>query len=676
MMTTNLAIVYDFTNPTLDFAAQELERFLQRTADFSAWRFRLSIDPALTPFAFAVSVQDREVVLRGHGVRETLHAVYTLLEALGWVFEITGPRQARRASPAELNGLTIHVQPAVNWRGIRQHINFPMDISSYPLDEALDYIHNLARLRLNHITFHSYPDQWYEVALSSGPMLAGNYFYGQRHDLPDHPIRSVIRNRETFCIPEIEPYCDDPHENSVRAMNWLRILMREAHRVGLRVQFSFELREQHLEDSLRTVDAILTAYPMIDVLEIITQESGEWGHAASPDDLRRIARQSFGDAALNDPAISAHLSDGQKDLDRLMTEIGHAIQVFNALRTRNTRLPALALGVYCTVRSDHAVILALLQRFVPDGISYALLFDHGNRAVARNLRDLAMPRADWERSLVYSWIEFDGTIYLLQNALEGVHRLIALAREVMDGAPVNAIAFNHWRTAENQTTARYAAQAMLLGDLTPAAFYAQYAASYGIASADDYAAAMTLIDEADTQARDELPNVGFCFVGCWGTSGLGYYGIFRSDRLQAVRAKYERTRDMLTACSQDATADGRGYLALLVNRARSTAIFLRGVEEAVKLQAVCADRSPDALNDDEREQVRAICDRALALMEDYMALHAQMIVDRGCEGTLISFYYTPPAVLKRIRAEYGGTGETVQVAQSSDAPPSPIWAGE
>jgi hypothetical protein len=63
-------------------------------------------------------------------------------------------------------------------------------------------------------------------------------------------------------------------------------------------------------------------------------------------------------------------------------------------------------------------------------------------------------------------------------------------------------------------------------------------------------------------------------------------------------------------------------------------------------------------------------------MEHDMALHAQMIVDRGCEGTLISFYYTPPAVLKRIRAEYGGTGETVQAAQSSDAPPSPIWAGE
>lgn len=53
--------------------------------------------------------------------------------------------------------------PVAKFRGIRQHINFPMDISSYTLKDAKQYIQNLARMRFNFITFHSYPGQWYEV---------------------------------------------------------------------------------------------------------------------------------------------------------------------------------------------------------------------------------------------------------------------------------------------------------------------------------------------------------------------------------------------------------------------------------------------------------------------------------------------------------------------------------
>jgi len=34
-------------------------------------------------------------------------------------------------------------------------------ISSYPVEEACEYIRNLARMRMNYITFHSYPGQWY-----------------------------------------------------------------------------------------------------------------------------------------------------------------------------------------------------------------------------------------------------------------------------------------------------------------------------------------------------------------------------------------------------------------------------------------------------------------------------------------------------------------------------------
>jgi hypothetical protein len=37
------------------------------------------------------------------------------------------------------------VTPKVRQRGIRQHINFTMDVSCYPIEDAKEYIRNLAR---------------------------------------------------------------------------------------------------------------------------------------------------------------------------------------------------------------------------------------------------------------------------------------------------------------------------------------------------------------------------------------------------------------------------------------------------------------------------------------------------------------------------------------------------
>lgn len=665
-----MQITFALTNDVLSFAAEELRRFL---GDQPGWQFDFVIDPSLPLFAFAVNVVGERVTLSGHDSTGVLHAAYTALEQVGYCFEISGARLARDLDLSQLRPVTIC--PAVNWRGIRQHLNFPMDISSYPLAEALEYLRNLVRLRLNHITFHSYPDQWYAVELSSGRMLAGSYFYGQRHDIPDHPIiRRAVRNQRTFCIPECEPFIDDAEANSRLAIQWLQAVMSEAKRVGLRIQFSFELREQNLTDSLMTVDAILATYPLIDMLEIITQESGVWGYVAPPDDLRRLTAETFGADALDDPAIAANLRDGQHDLDRLIREIGRAVEVCKALQASDRDLPGLALGVYCTVPADHAVILRLMQRYVPPGVSFAFLLDHGNRAVARNLRDLNMPRADWERAMIYSWIEFDGTMYILQNPVEGIRQLIALAQAVHGGDPVQAVSFNHWRTAENRTAARYASVALLHGAVAPGDFYRAYAESLGIDAGDHLASALQYIDDADSQARDELPNVGFCYVGVWGTQGLGYFGVFKQDRLVSVREKYEAALDHLRRCSTE-RAEGRRYLAFLANRIQCTIIYLQAIEDAVALQPICAGKSPDQLGAHDQAQVRAICDRALAGMERYMALHADAIEDRGCEGILISFYYTPPAVLRRIRAEYGGTGETVAASSSTDAPPSPISVG-
>lgn len=671
-------------HPVIAFAVEELRHFLAPVATFTEAdadvHIHLQIDPSLPAYAFAVDcATPSQIILRGHDATCVLHSTYTLLEKLGYRFEITGTRLIHNtnleAAFAALIGWSQQVQPAVNRRGIRQHLNFPMDISSYPLDEALDYIRNLVRLRFNHITFHSYLGQWYEVHYPGAEQLAGEYFYGQRHDLPDHPVlRRVIRNQNTFCIPEHEALIDDPAANSRAAIAWLQAVMNEAHRVGLHIQFSIELREMILGLSLATVDSVLATYPHIETLELITEETGMWASSIPAAELQEVARRAFGDDALTDPAIASQLVDGQRDLDKIIVQMAHNLEVIKTLQASGRALPVLALGVYCTVPSDHKLILAVLQRYVPQGVSCALLFDHGNRAVADNLRDLAMPRADWARTLVYSWIEFDGTVYLFQNALTGIDQLMRLATTAMGDAPVSGIALNHWRTAENRTTARYSAETLLNGVLDRATFYQSYAASLGIAHAEGYAEAMNLLDDADTQARYELPNVGFSFVGCWGSEGLGYYGIFKHDRAIAVRDKYAAAVDRLRASlAATANPDGRSYLAFLVNRAHATVIYLQAIADATALQPLCDGKTPDQLTTDEQAEVRRICDGALALMEDYMALHADAIVDRGSEGTLISFYVTPPAVLKRIRTEYGsGQVLAAPTAETFDAPPSPI----
>jgi hypothetical protein len=662
-------------DPTLQYAAEELERWLARSFPSALnWQIFLSIDTHLLPFHWSAVVDSEKVEIRGHDSACVLHGVYDLLEQAGYVFDVSGPWLRADLTSAGLEGYRSEGNPLVRWRGIRQHLNFPMDISSYPLEEARDYLRQLARMRFNHITFHSYPDQWYAVTHGGKTRHAGYYYYGQRHDLPDHPLRSAIRNENTFCIPEHEAEIDDIEANSRNAQRWLAALINEAKRLGMRVQFSCELREQELALSLATLHSILNTYPNIDVLEIITQETGEWGYAAPAETLRELAAQYF-PGALDDPEIARHLVAGRKDLDKLLREIGHALQVIEALRSDQVTLPDLSLGVYCTVRSNHAVVLRLLQQYAPPDVSFAFLLDHGGRAVAHNLRELGLPAHDWHRSLIYSWIEFDGTVYLLQNAIQGIAQLIDLATEVHGESPIPALAFNHWRTAENRTSLRYAAHSLLKGTTTPNAFYHAYAAALGITDTEAYAAAMSRIDDAEAQARDDLPNVGFCYVGCWGERGLGYYGVFQAQKAAQVRRLYADAQHLLEACQKSVSTDNaHNYLALLRNRLHCTIIYLEAIEIASGLQGIVQERPPEALREDERAAVVAICDQALARMEDYMAVHAQMLPDRGTEGTLISFYYTPPFVLRRIRADYSGIGESLSL-KTHDAPPSPIWTG-
>ena len=499
-------------DPVAAFAADELNNFLGRkysvdrsgAASDAEWIIDLGIDKTMADFSFSVrtiapaaSGRASTVELRGPDAAGVLQAAYTMLEKAGIRFDVGGPINPGAVSLDGLRGFSRVVRPAVNRRGIRQHINFAMDISSYPVEEAKEYIRSLARLRMNSITFHSYPGQWYPASLKGGTSLAGSFFYGQRHDIPDDPLfKSVVRNQKVYCIPAIEPFYDQPEEKSRRAMDWLAEVIQEAKRAGLTVNFSMELRETDPRLSLESCRFVVERYPRIDALELISQEnSGKPG---------------------------GEIEYNAKILRTLMEKESHG------------RKLAFGLGIYSTGIEDLRPGFEKLRRIAPPDVHLTVLPSHGARKAVENLKAVPITAADVNRTMFYSWVEFDGLMYLQQNPVEGIRRLIEEGRRLTGGEPLYGIGWNHWRTAENRTAIAYAAAAMIEGPIEPRDFYRDYGRSLGIGDTEAYGAAMNALDDADTAARDELFNIGFCWGGYWTSpKGLANYGEYPPDKIEA-----------------------------------------------------------------------------------------------------------------------------------------------
>jgi hypothetical protein len=542
-----------------------------------------------------------------------------------------------------------------------------MDISSYPLDEALAYVRNLARLRFNHITFHSYPNQF--IALpEQGP--AGFFFYGQRHPVPRSMLfRRGVRNQRVFCIPEIEPVFEQWEERGRQAVAWLRAVISEAKRVGLQVQFSFEPRRRGggITETLADCAAVVETYPELDILELVTQETGNWGELQLADMVLRTVRELFGPGADAIPELGQLLGGDQPDLDRVLGELGHNLLVARGLREEwQGSARGVVVGLYCTVARYLPVCLRLCE-LAAAGAPLRILPGHGSRAVAENLAALRESQMLPESVGIYSWLEFDGLMFLQQNAISGIGRLLEQGG--------SAVSFNHWRTAENRAVARYAALATVLGETSEDEFYLRDAAELDFGSPVDYGMGMRLLAEADSRATTGLPNIGFCYVGVWGDAGAGLLKTWDAAVVAEVRGLYrEAHRHLRRALGATATDPGRHWLAFLVNRVRCACLYLDGIATALPVVPLIDNRSSQSLTQAERDRVRAICSAALVAFRRYLNLHARLMPDRGCEGTLLSAFHTPMSALRRIRQEYGSGPRDPWPPQyeSADAPRAPI----
>ncbi|MDO5971933.1 hypothetical protein Q4Q35_19195 [Flavivirga aquimarina] len=675
-------IQYEYVKSELTFFLNDtvLSNASNSKINHIAFKFRLkpNFEEATFSIDSKLSKGVLNVELSGKTPSDVLYAAYTLLEKGGYLFDITGPVLPKQFNWEPLKNYKDKIIPAIKKRGIRQHINFPMDISAWPLETAKEYIQNLARMRFNAITFHSYPGQWYEVVRKDTTEYAGHYFYGDEYAIPDQKdIKAIVGNKKYFCIPEIEPFYEDKAVKSKKSIEWLQKVILEAKKTGMFVQFSFEPRDTSpsVSKTVETTKAILKDYPMIDALELITEESGGWGPRTTKEQTKKTIAEHFGEASLNDSIVMKPVVDNQSDLAYIYGQVGHSIKVINYLK-ENKVVPKdfpLKLGIYVVISEYATPAYYLARKFAPE-TEVAILSEHHSLNVQNNIPNIIKNTNDWDKSMVYSWIELDGMMFIQQNAISGIRGIVDQAVKNSTDYRGNAILFNHWRTAENKISARYSAISSLYGAVDPEVFYKDYAKTNGIVSETDFAIAMKKLSEADSISIKNVSSFAFCWKGRWKRGGpLSAYPIEKS---QKVRHAYEDVLLQLKSCTQETkNKNGRSILALLDNRIRTTIIYIKAFEKGRELKQFDTNNT---LTEENRIKYVGICNEMLALFEQYTHLYAQINPDRGCVGNLLSLWNGPVNGVKVLRQKFGGIPykEPIPFGTVVDEPPLPIINGD
>ena len=667
--------------PGTAYAAAELVRFLKEytTAEIvfgseaSDKNIVLEIDSRMPAHHYAAHGDGTALMIRGGSASSVLCGVCDALSEAGILFEASCYSAPRGFDTDTFFRVNKDVLPRFRLRGIRQHINFPMDISSYTLKDAKEYIRSLARMRFNAITFHSYPGQWHAARPDDH---AGHFFYGQVHPVPegDPQIASLIGNRKIFCIPEAEAIFEDEEKRAEYAVYWLNELMKTAKEAGMTVTLSVEIRSDDDTAESRMLSVLLENYPLIDTLEIITEENG------ADRDLEGITRENateffvglFGESILDKDGSVPGLEECYPA--RCAANAVCLKRTLRALETREEwlrgldRRPAIRAGIYCTDRYVLRVLRPILRRFLPEGMTMSLLPAHGALAVADNIAETGTAPEDWQNTMFYSWAEFDGNMYLQQMSTDGIEKLSALP-------PTDSsygVCINHWRTAENRLTITYASEA-LISAMSAETFYRRYAEKLGVSDTEAFAAFCRELAELDTRNRDHLFNIGFCAVGCWlSWHRNGEYmtprGYEEADYRHAVEKSTELVRQADALLPSAETKEAIAFLRLLANRCETSVLHVRSMQTLEELNGIFDFDRPAPLSEDQSKKISAVLKRSRDDAVAYLHLYGEILPDRGGEGQLVSYYETTLVYIDAIIASFAGAGCAVQTEHYDDPP--------
>ena len=440
------------------------------------------------------------------------------------------------------------------------------------------------------------------------------------------------------------------------------------------VTLSVEIRSDDAAAETRMLRALLANYPLIDTLEIITEENG------ADRSLSEVTRENaasfmvglFGGEILDGDGAVPGLAEC--DPGRCAANAVCLKRTLCALETREewlrglTRRPALRAGIYCTDRNTLRVLRPILRRFLPEGVTVSLLPAHGALAAAENIAGTGTAPEDWQDTMFYSWAEFDGNMYLQQLSTDGIEALSALPPE----GSSYGVCINHWRTAENRLTITYAAEALISG-MPAGAFYRRYAEKLAIRDGEGFAAFCRDLARLDTDNRDRLFNIGFCAVGCWlAWHRNGDYmtprGYADEDYRHAI-AEYERLAEAARALLPSAgTKEGIAFLRLLSNRCETSLLHVRAMRTLEELNDAFDFDRPSPLTEPQAKRIEGILKRSRDDAVRYLHLYGEMLPDRGGEGQLVSYYETTLVYIDAIVASFFGTGGAVAAAHYDDPP--------
>lgn len=646
-----LAFIDRTNTETGAYAVRELKTLLGNASGvtFSEVRgdltFSVATDTRLPEYAWRVHTVGKTVHLLGKTVRESLMAAYEALKLCGFLFG-TETVYPERVDFSALEHADVTVKPFVRLRGVRQHINFPMDISAYPLEAAEEYIRSLPRMQMNAITFHSYDEMWHRGA--------GRLFYGQGHPLSAAgKYRPLIHNRSMFFPPEGEAFLRDEKKLNDFAVERLRRLIAVARKAGLHVTVSMELsHDADTPEMIAAVKELLDNYPDMDCLEWISPEGGAGGPGMTVDNAADVIRSMFGDVALDQngrvtglgKSIPDQLPGALESIRRTVECLAHRDEIFDGRR----EIPIRA-GLYITDGDALRVTKAVMDRVLPAEMPKVYLPGHGARYQCGLIRKMKFDAKDWQNTVIHSWAEFDGNMYLLQNCTEGLETLLNMIRDASASDQVYAFYVNHWRTAENAVCLAYAGDAMV-HRTSGTDFYRTFAMALGI-PAEPFAGVMGRLGALDTYNRDHIFNIGFCYLNCWiGPRGLSWLdGMETRGMRHAVRVYTAAADEFDRMLAETKTRAGIGMLRLLSNRCRASVCHIRGVEELKAITAELGTSVPCCPGAEQLESAYRHSDRAEQFFDQYASLTAERMPDRGCEGTLISYLCTMPVYVSHVR---------------------------
>jgi hypothetical protein len=445
------------------------------------------------------------------------------------------------------------------------------------------------------------------------------------------------------------------------AVNWLNEVIKEAKRVGMRVQFSFEPRNKstNVDETISIIQQIQQQYPLVDAIEMISEESGGWGPSNTAEETKAILTSFFGNEVLNDTSITSYIRPSQSDLGYTYGQMGHFIKVLDVVKAKNIKTVPLKIGIYAT--TQYCVPAYYLVNKYSPSTEIAILPAHGSANVAKKAPIVVTNESNWSKTTIYSWLEFDGMMYLQQNGIQGIYNLIKNKNSYSPEFRFNTIAFNHWRTAENKVTARYASLSTLYGAIEPSRFYEEYAKRSGIANPEAFASAMQMLQKAFDY---NTSNMAFAWMGYW-KNGINFQS---TESVKGALTLYEAARTELIKCATgNANPYARNTIQFLENRLRATIIYHQAFLKQNELNATGITN----------EKYEEICGEVLSIYDECMKVYAEMMPDRGCEGTLINMYLSPIRAVKISQQQKTGIpfDEPMKNNFHYDAPAAPIFKG-